>query len=67
MSRAEFEKELVAYGSSFFLKFAPEILRLIFSRKVSPIIDDSTFRLTKEAKKHIAKNVLKEYNKSINE
>ena len=42
MSRAEFAKELVAYGSSFFRKFVISVLHHIFSRKLSPIIDDST-------------------------
>ena len=45
MSRAEFAKELVAYGSSFFRKFVISVLHHIFSRKLSPIIDDSTIRL----------------------
>ncbi len=47
MSRAEFAKEVVAYGSSFFRKFVISVLHHIFSRKLSPIIDDSTISFIK--------------------
>ncbi len=54
MSRAEFAKELVAYGSSFFRKFVISVLHHIFSRKLSPIIDDSTNTNLTKTKKTLA-------------
>ena len=42
LRHAEIDKELVACGSSFFINFNPQRFVIFFSRKVSPIIDDST-------------------------
>ena len=53
MSRAEFAKELVAYGSSFFRKFVISVLHHIFSRKLSPIIDDSTKNMAEKGNKYL--------------
>jgi len=52
LRRAEIEKELVAYGSSFFLNFVSQRFVIFFSRKVSPIIDDSTKKRIHREKYH---------------